>query len=295
MAAWNITTGSEDVVVGVIDTGIDYTHTDLAANMWVNEKEIPDNGIDDDGNGVVDDVFGYNAIDDSGDPMDDNRHGSHCAGIIGAVGDNDEGVTGVNWKVKLMALKFLSGSGGGQLNDALECINYALEMKARGVNLRVLSNSWGGGGYSKALEEAIKDANEAGILFVAAAGNDNANNDRDPHYPSNYDVPNVISVAALDRNDKLASFSNFGEKTVHIAAPGVDVYSTVLDGEYEHLSGTSMATPYVSGVAALVLAKEPKLKVTKLKEQILGSAVPVEALKGKTATGGRLNAERALK
>ncbi|MBX7219745.1 MAG: S8 family serine peptidase [Blastocatellia bacterium] len=295
VAAWNITTGSEDVVVGVIDTGIDYTHTDLAANMWVNEKEIPDNGIDDDGNGVVDDVFGYNAIDDSGDPMDDNRHGTHCAGIIGAVGDNDEGVTGVNWKVKLMALKFLSGSGGGQLNDALECINYALEMKARGVNLRVLSNSWGGGGYSKALEEAIKDANEAGILFVAAAGNDNANNDRDPHYPSNYDVPNVISVAALDRNDKLASFSNFGEKTVHIAAPGVDVYSTVLDGEYEHLSGTSMATPYVSGVAALVLAKEPKLKVTKLKEQILGSAVPVEALKGKTATGGRLNAERALK
>src|SRR5262249_47040340 len=160
-----LTTGSEDIVVGVIDTGIDYTHPDLLPNMWVNDKEIPDNGIDDDGNGVIDDVHGYNAVDNSGDPMDDNSHGTHCAGTIGAAGDNGLGITGVNWKVKLMALKFLSGDGSGTLNNAIEAINYSIEMRKRGVNIRVLSNSWGGGDYSHALHDAIKAANDAGILF----------------------------------------------------------------------------------------------------------------------------------
>lgn len=295
IGAWEITTGSEDVVIGVIDSGVDYRHPDLAANMWRNPDEIPDNGIDDDKNGVVDDVFGYNAANNSGDPMDDHSHGTHCAGIIGAVGDNGEGIAGVNWKTKIMALKFLSASGSGTLNDALECINYALEMKARGVNIRVLSNSWGGGGYSRALEDAIKDANEAGILFVAAAGNDGVDTDDDPHYPSAYDVPNVVSVAALDSQDSLAWFSNYGAETVDLAAPGVDIYSTVLDGRFQHYSGTSMATPYVSGAAGLILAKYPKLTPAELKARLMDSAVPVPDLEGRVETGGRLNAERALR
>ncbi|HNB72671.1 MAG TPA: S8 family serine peptidase [Acidobacteriota bacterium] len=294
IAAWNISTGSKDIVVGVVDSGIDYLHPDLAANMWVNENEIPDNRIDDDKNGVIDDVYGYNAITNSGDPMDDNNHGTHCAGIIGAVGDNGEGIVGVNWNVRIMALKFLSGHGGGSLNDALECINYGLEMKARGVNLRVLSNSWGGGGYSKALEEAIQRANDQGILFVAAAGNDETNTDKDPNYPSCYNVPNVISVAALNNNDDLAVFSNYGENTVHIGAPGVEVYSTIPNGQYAYYSGTSMAAPYVSGAAALVLSKTPDLKAADLKARLLDSAVPVKSLKGKIKTGGRLNANQAL-
>jgi subtilisin family serine protease len=299
LSAWEITTGGSDIVVGVIDTGVDYSHVDLKENMWINDQEIPNNGKDDDGNGVVDDVYGYNAVANSGNPMDDNGHGTHCAGILGAEGDNGEGIAGVNWNVRIMALKFLSDSGSGRLNDALECVNYAVAMKKRGVNLRVLSNSWGGGGYSRALEDAIKRANDADILFVAAAGNDATDNDRHPHYPSSYNVPNVVAVAALNANDELASFSCYGAKSVHIAAPGSDIYSCVpgeLFGEsYMHFSGTSMATPYVSGAAALVLSAEPNLSVKQLKARLLDSAVRVDALRGKVATGGRLNVAEALR
>lgn len=298
LTAWDTTTGSDKVVVGVIDTGIDYTHEDLVDNMWVNDREIPNNGKDDDKNGIVDDYYGFNAVKNSGNPMDDQGHGTHCAGIIGAKGDNGAGIAGVNWNVRLMALKFLDENGSGRLNDALECVNYAVAMKKRGVNLRVLSNSWGGGGYSRALEDAIRLANDNDILFVAAAGNDASNNDRYPHYPSSYDVPNVVSVAALDANDSLASFSCYGKKSVHLAAPGVDVYSTVPAAEYGtgymHFSGTSMATPYVSGAAALVLAQNPKLTTKELKARLLDSTVPVAELKGKTTTGGRLNVAQAL-
>jgi subtilisin family serine protease len=292
--AWELTTGDENIVVGIVDTGIDYTHSDLAANMWVNPNEIPDNNIDDDGNGVVDDVHGYNAINDSGDPMDDNDHGTHCAGTIGAVGSNGEGIVGVNWNVKLMGLKFLSGSGGGTLNDALEALNYALDMKERGVNLRVLSNSWGGGDYSRALHDAIKALNQAGILFVAAAGNASTDTDRYPHYPSSYDVENVISVAAIDNQDQLARFSNYGATTVDVAAPGVDIYSTVTGNDYLYFSGTSMATPHVSGVAALVLAQHADLSAKQLAQILIDTAQPVPTLKDKVLAGGRVNAYEAV-
>ncbi|MFQ3581472.1 MAG: S8 family serine peptidase [Chloracidobacterium sp.] len=298
LAAWDVTTGNRDVVVAVIDTGVDYLHEDLADNMWVNEREIPNNGIDDDGNGIVDDYYGYSAVGNSGNPMDDNGHGTHCAGVIGAKGDNGAGIAGVNWDVRIMALKFLDANGRGTLNDALECIDYAIAMKQRGVNLRVLSNSWGGGGYSRALEDAIRTANANDILFVAAAGNSGTNNDRVPHYPASYNVANVLSVAALAPNDTLASFSCYGTKTVHLAAPGVDVYSTVpvhIFGQgYKHFSGTSMATPYVAGAAALVLARDPKQSVKQLKAQLLRSVTPVAALDGRLVTGGRLNIARAL-
>ncbi|MCS6885534.1 MAG: S8 family peptidase [Acidobacteriota bacterium] len=295
LAAWEISTGSEEIVVGVIDTGIDYTHPDLRENMWVNKDEIPHNGIDDDGNGVIDDIHGYNAIDDSGDPMDDNDHGTHCAGTIGAVANNHEGVVGVAWKVKLMALKFLSSDGSGKLNDAIEAIDYAIEMKERGVNVRILSNSWGGSEYSRALHDAIIEANKAGILFVAAAGNARFDTDQHPHYPSSYDAENVLSVAALNNKDELATFSNYGAKSVDVAAPGVDIYSTVSGGGYEYFSGTSMATPHVSGTAALMLARHPSVSPKEAIDRLIEASHPLAALKGKCVSGGRIDAFKALK
>jgi len=294
LKAWDITTGSEDIVVGIVDTGVDYTHPDLKPNMWVNPGEIPDNNIDDDKNGVVDDVYGFNAVDNDGDPLDDNDHGTHCAGTIGAAGDNGEGVVGVNWHVKMMGLKFLSADGGGTLNNALEAINYALEMKRRGVNLRVLSNSWGGGDYSRALHDAIKECNKEGILFVAAAGNSATDTDRHPHFPSAYDVDNVLAVAAINNQDKMASFSNYGAKTVDIGAPGVDIYSTVTGNGYEYFSGTSMATPHVAGVAALLLSKHEKLTPKEIINRLIETAKPIDSLKGKTVAGGRVDAYAAL-
>lgn len=292
--AWDLTTGDDQIVVGIVDTGIDYSHPDISPNIWVNENEIPNNGIDDDNNGVIDDIHGYNAIDDSGDPMDDNDHGTHCAGTIGAAGDNGEGIVGVNWKVKLMGLKFLSGDGGGSLNDALETINYALEMKKRGVNIRVLSNSWGGGDYSQALHDAIKALNKEGILFVAASGNSATNTDTYPHYPSSYQADNVLSVAAINNQDNLASFSNYGAKSVHIGAPGVDIYSTIPGNDYAFFSGTSMATPHVSGVASLMLANDPSLTPKEIITRIVSTATKTKALDGKTISGGRVNVYDAI-
>ncbi len=202
--------------------------------------------------GTYNDLNGFNGTDAIADPMDDNGHGTHCAGIIGAEGDNGEGIAGVNWHVKIMPLKFLGRGGFGSVDDAIEAINYAIDRKKNGVNIRIISASWGSTQRSQALEDVIRAAGDAGILFIAAAGNDSSNNDSRPHYPSNYDLPNVISVAATDRNDELASFSNYGLKTVHVAAPGKDISSTWLNDAYREASGTSMATPEVSGVAALV-------------------------------------------
>ncbi|MCY7345768.1 MAG: S8 family serine peptidase [Pyrinomonadaceae bacterium] len=292
LKAWLKTQGSTDVVVAVLDSGVDYKHTDLAANMWLRPDSVPQ--YKDEELGTFNDLHGYNAADNSSDPMDENGHGTHCSGIIGAEGDNDEGIAGINWKVKIMPLKFMGRGGFGTTKDAIEAINYAIDRKRNGVNVRVINASWGSTLYSKALEDAIRAAGEEGILFVAAAGNNGSSNDRSPHYPSNYDLPNVISVAALDRSDCLASFSNFGVKTVHIAAPGRDILSTWLGDDYREASGTSMATPYIAGVAALILANEPKLSVEKLREKVLKSVDKIASLDGKVESGGRINAGKAL-
>ena len=290
--AWATTTGSENLVVAVLDTGVDYSHEDLSKNMWTRPDSLAP--YQDSDLGVIDDLTGFNAIDNASDPMDDNGHGTHCAGIIGAEGENDLGIAGVNWKVKIMPLKFMNAGGSGTTKDAIEAINYVINRKKAGVNVRIVSASWGSTQKSRALEAVIRKAYENDILFVAAAGNSSTNNDRRPHFPSNYNVPNVISVAALDRNDQLASFSNFGANTVSIAAPGVDILSTWLGNAYEEKSGTSMATPVVSGVAALIVSENPRISVDDLKKRILDSTDPIVALKGKTVTGGRINAAKAI-
>ncbi|MCB0379243.1 MAG: S8 family serine peptidase [Bdellovibrionales bacterium] len=288
-AAWDITTGSRDIVVAVIDSGVDYTIADLQNNMWVNEAEKNGTaGVDDDGNGFVDDIYGYDFANSDGDPMDDNNHGSHCAGTIGAEGNNGEGVVGVNWQVKIMALKFLTGSGSGTLEAALQAIDYAVANGAK-----ILSNSWGGGGFSQNLYDAIERAKDAGVLFVAAAGNSGANNDSTDAYPANYELDNVISVAAIDSNGNLASFSSYGKKKVHIAAPGVDILSTTPQG-LKYFDGTSMATPHVSGVAALLLSSEPLLDYAQIKDRLMATSHRLSNLKSKTISGGIVNAYNAL-
>ena len=292
LKAWLKTRGSDKIVVAVLDSGVDYTHKDLVSNMWFRPDSIPPYA--DDELGSFDDINGFDADANAGDPMDDNGHGTHCAGIIGAEGDNNEGIAGINWNVTIMPLKFLGRGGFGTTKNAIEAINYAIDRKKKGVNVRVINASWGSTQYSRALEDAIRAAGEAGILFVAAAGNNGTDNDRRAHYPSNYDLPNVISVAALDRTDSMTSFSNFGVKTVHIAAPGRDILSTWLKDAYREASGTSMAAPQVSGVAALILSNEPNLSVAKLRERILKSIDKIETLDGKVSSGGRLNAAKAL-
>ena len=287
--AWSITTGSEDIVVAVIDTGVDYRIADLAPNMWANQAELNGQpGVDDDGNGFVDDVYGYDFVNNDGDPLDDHGHGSHCSGTIGARGNDANGIVGVAWNVKIMGLKFLSASGSGSLDAAVRAIDYAV---ANGAN--IMSNSWGGGPRSEALLEAIQRANEAGVSFIAAAGNHSANNDASPTYPANYEVDNVISVAAIDNRGQLASFSCYGSTTVHVAAPGVDILSTTPDG-FKSWRGTSMATPHVSGVAALLLAQEPNLSPAEIRERIVFSARPKATLRNKVASNGIVNAYHAL-
>ncbi len=283
--AWDVFTGSSSVVIGVIDTGVDYNHPDLAANIYVNPGEIAGNGIDDDGNGFIDDVRGWDFVNNDNDPMDDNGHGTHCSGTIGGVGNNGIGVAGVNWRVKIMPLKFLSASGSGSTTDAIECIEYATMM---GINLT--SNSWGGGGYSQAMADAIADAGANNILFVAAAGNSSSDNDASPHYPSSYDMDNVVAVAATDHNDNLASFSSYGATSVDLAAPGDDILSTLPGGAYGLLSGTSMATPHVSGALGLIFGRFPAINALDAKNLLLNFADPLPNLDGVVLTGGRLNA-----
>jgi subtilisin family serine protease len=292
LRAWKTTTGSDQIVVAVLDSGVDYKHPDLEKNIWTRPENIK--AYRDQNLGEIDDVRGYNAIDNDSDPMDDNGHGTHCAGIIGAEGGNGEGITGVNWTVKIMPLKFMDATGSGTTKDAIEAINYVIDRKQHGVNVRIISASWGSTEKSRALEDVIRKAYEEDILFVAASGNSSVNTDTNPHYPSSYNVGNVISVAALDRNDQLASFSNFGPKSVHIAAPGKEILSTWLDNGFREASGTSMATPMVAGVAALVLAENPRMPVDELRKRLLDSVDKLPAVKGKVLTGGRINAAKAV-
>ncbi|KAB2948343.1 MAG: cell surface protein [Candidatus Methanoperedens nitroreducens] len=289
LQAWDISTGSKEVIVAVIDTGVDYTHEDLAGNMWTNPGEIQGNGIDDDNNGFVDDYYGWDFAYDDNNPMDVYFHGTHVSGTIGGAGNNGKGVAGVSWDVSIMAVKFIGDDGWGYTSDAIEAINYATMMGAD-----IMSNSWGGGEYSSALEAAIRAADEAGILFVAAAGNWAKDTDQYPNYPSGYDVPNVISIAATDKNDHLADFSNYGVLTVDLGAPGVDILSSVPGNSYSLYSGTSMAAPHVSGAAALLKAFNPSLTHLGIKNILMKSVDPLPSLYGKTVTGGRLNVQKAL-
>ena len=287
--AWRIQTGSKAITVAVIDTGGDYRHPDLAANTWRNQGEVFGNGVDDDRNGFVDDVHGYDFVNKDGDPMDDQGHGTHVAGTIGAVGNNNVGVVGVNQNVSLMHLKFLNSQGSGSTIDAIRSVDYATRMGANVINA-----SFGGGGYSQAMFEAINRANNAGVLFVAAAGNEGNNNDFRPSFPANYDLPNVISVAATDHRDQLAGFSNFGQNSVDLGAPGVDILSTLPGNRYGSFDGTSMAAPHVAGAAALILAENSNQTPSQLKSLLMRTADPVTSLQGRTVTGGRLNVNNAL-
>ncbi|MGZ3772807.1 MAG: S8 family serine peptidase [Pseudobdellovibrionaceae bacterium] len=287
--AWAKTTGSKNVLVAVIDSGVDYNHEDLKQNYWRNPgengldsqgKNKANNGIDDDTNGFVDDWGGWDFIKNNNNPMDDNYHGTHCAGTIGARGNNGIGITGVNWEVSLVGLKFLDKEGSGSLANAVLAIEYGIK-----IGVDVMSNSWGGDEYSDTMAAAIRKANAAGILFVAAAGNNASNNDVSLDYPSAYNIENIISVAATDSEGELASFSNYGPKTVHVAAPGAQILSTFPNNQYSYLDGTSMAAPLVAGAAALIKSRFPQFKAAELKARILAGATRTSALDGKVITG----------
>jgi subtilisin family serine protease len=288
--AWDVTTGTGTIVVAVIDTGVDYNHPDLAANIWTNTAELNGTaGADDDHNGFVDDIHGYDFVNGDGDPMDDNSHGTHCAGTIGAVSNNATGVAGIIWHVRIMAVKFLNAAGSGSTSDAIKSLNYAVQMGAK-----ISNNSWGGGGYDSALFNAIANAQSAGHIFVAAAGNNGSNNDVTPFYPASYNLDNVVAVAATDRNDALASFSNYGATSVDLGAPGVSIYSTTPGNTYGLKSGTSMATPHVTGALALLWDSHPTWTYSQVINQLLSTVDPLPSLAGKTVSGGRLNLAKAI-
>jgi len=292
--AWSITMGAPNVIVAVIDSGIDYRHPDLARNLWTNVAEVAGDGLDNDANGYIDDVHGFDFANWDGDPMDDDGHGTHVAGTIAALADNGRGVVGVSPNVQVMALKFLDASGEGYLSDAIAAINYAVSMGAQ-----ISNNSWGGGPFDRVLRDTIRNAGDGGHLFIAAAGNDDSDNDALPSYPASYRLENVISVAATNSNDRIASFSNWGATSVDLAAPGVGILSTTPGNTYATFNGTSMATPHVSGVAALLKSADPSLTTNEIKQRLLGGVDPIGQLSANrakpTLTNGRLNAFNSLK
>ncbi len=287
--AWSKTVGANGPIIAVIDTGVDTDHPDLQANLWVNTREIPNNGRDDDGNGVVDDVHGYDAYHDDGTPEDVNGHGTHCAGILGATGNNGRGITGVNWQTRIMPIKIFDKSRDkpkSSLSAMLRGVAYAGNNGAR-----LTSNSWGGPTRRQSLERAFSSSR---AFHVMGAGNDSQDNDEKPFYPASYRTANSVSVAAVTSSGGLSSFSNYGSSSVDLAAPGSSIYSTLPGGRYGSRSGTSMATPHVTGVAGLLLSLAPGLSNGQLRSLLLRGVVPKTSLQGKTVTGGVVNADRSL-
>lgn len=291
--AWISQKGSKDVVVAVVDSGIDYLHPDLKDNLWTNEAEMNgEAGVDDDGNGFVDDFYGINAHDNDGDPMDGNGHGTHCAGVIGAT-HNDVGIAGVA-NVKLMGVQIFTAAGRTTVEAIVRGINYAIDSGAT-----VMSNSWGGGSFSQAIFDAVKAADEAGIIFIAAAGNGNFlgwgyDTDNKPNYPSSYELDNVVSVGSITSSGSRSTFSNYGKKSVDLFAPGSNIYSTYKGQTYKSLSGTSMATPHVSGVAGLVASEFPGADAYEIKRRILEGVRKMSAFSDNSVSGGILDAPGAL-
>lgn len=292
--AWTVQRDGSATIVAVIDTGVDYNHPDLIPSMWKNFRDIKNNGVDEDQNGWVDDFYGIDAFHNTGKPWDDNGHGTHVAGIIGAAGNNTAGVCGVTWKTRIMSLKFLDNTGSGSVADAITCIKYALSIKTReGYPRMVINASWTVPEFSQALFDAINTARTAGVLFVTAAGNAGANNDVTPVYPANFALDNIVSVGASTNKDLRPSWSNYGFNTVHLFAPGSSILSTYKKN-YALLSGTSMSCAHVSGAAALVWTKNPALLWNSVKALILNGVDLKNSFFQRCKTGGRLNLQKPV-
>ncbi|HEV2828599.1 MAG TPA: S8 family peptidase [Pyrinomonadaceae bacterium] len=290
--AWATTKGSSGIVVGVLDSGVEYTHIDLVNNIWSRPPEMMP--YHDQELGTIDDVHGYNAVANDGDPSDENGHGTAAAGIVGAHCGNGPRICGVSPQVAIMPLKFINAGGFGYVGDAVEAVNYAINRRRAGVNLRVINVSWDLAEPSRALADVIRAGYQVGILFVVSSGSTGTNNDRSPRHPASYDIGNIISVAATNRSDALAQFSNYGVKSVHIAAPGEDLLTTALGNEYQLRSDTALAAAIVSGVAALALSAHPDASLDQLRSLLLESVDMLPALRGKVSTGGRINAIKAV-
>lgn len=288
-SAWDIMTGDKSIATAVIDTGVDYNHEDIAQNIWTNADEIPDNGIDDDNNGYIDDVRGWNFYDNTNDPIDVHTHGTFMAGIIGALGDNNKGIAGVAWQSSIMSIRFTDRSGSGYISNAIQAIQYAVNNGAKIINA-----SWSGYGYSESLYRAIEYANSKDVLFVTSAGNGSTNIDESPVYPACFNLANIITVTSVDQSNELASFANFGVNSVDITAPGVNIISTVPNNDYAYNSGASTSVPFVAGVCALLMSKYPESTSLEIKERLFAGADKIDLLNEKVAGSRRLNAHSAL-
>ena len=296
--AWDVAQGRADQIVAIIDTGIDYNHPDLSGNVWTNPGETPNDGVDNDGNGYIDDFYGYDFAGNDPDPMDVFGHGTHVAGTVAATGDNAQGVVGVSFKTRVLAAKPMGDSGSGAYSDIVESIDYVVALKKRGIPIVAMNLSLGASDYSNAWYRALQRAREADIIVIAAAGNSGEDADVFPMYPAAFDLPNIVSVAAITGSGGLASFSNYGRTSVDVAAPGVNILSTFpMDGgapTYDYKSGTSMASPHVAGLAALIASANPSLTARQIRALIISTVRPLRSLKERCQTGGTVDAAKAV-